>query len=158
MKAVAAVLVSSALVGGAWAQTSTKPMSRHTTASSEGTMAQSDAKRDAAVEKHIEELHTSLKITAAQEAQWSDVANTMRENVKEMDRVIDKRMATAASATAIDDLKAYGEIAQAHANGIKKLATSFSGLYSAMSDDQKKAADAAFSHHGGHDGKKVASR
>jgi len=120
-------------------------------------MANSDAKRDAAVEKHIDQLHTTLKITPAQKAQWNDVATTMRENAKEMDRAIDKRAASAASATAIDDLKAYADIAQTHANGVKKLATAFSGLYSAMSDDQKKAADEAFSHRG-HDEKKVASR
>lgn len=162
MKVVAAVLVSTALAGGAMAQTATKPMNTHTSGASDSmshdSMAQSDAKRDAAVEKHIKELHSSLKITAAQEAQWNEVAGTMRENAKEMDRVIDKRMTTAGTATAVDDLKAYGEIAQAHANGIKKLATSFSGLYSAMSDEQKKAADAAFSHKPGHEAKKVASR
>ena len=155
MKVVAAIFVSTALVGGAVAQSATKSTATRMPAE---TTAQSDAKRDAAVEKHIEELHGSLKITAAQEAQWGEVANTMRQNAKEMDRVIDKRVATASSATAVDDLKAYGEIAQAHANGIKKLATSFSGLYSVMSDEQKKTADAAFSHHGGHEVKKVASR
>jgi hypothetical protein len=121
------------------------------------TTANSDAKRDAAVEKHIDQLHTTLKITPAQEAQWNEVAATMRDNAKEMDRVIDKRAASASSATALDDLKAYADIAQTHANGVKKLATAFSGLYSAMSDEQKKAADEAFNHRG-HDGKRVASR
>jgi hypothetical protein len=124
---------------------------------SESGMGQSDAKRDAAVEKHIDELHATLKITPTQEAQWNEVATTMRENAKEMDKAIDKRAANGATATAVDDLKAYGDIAQIHANGVKKLATTFSALYAAMSDDQKKAADAAFNHRG-HEGKKVASR
>jgi hypothetical protein len=74
-----------------------------------------------------------------------------------MDRAIDKRAEIAASATAIDDLNAYADIVQAHANGVKKLASAFSGLYFVMSDAQKKEADEVFSHRN-HEGKKVASR
>ena len=163
MKVIAAVLVSTFVFGSAIAQTSdpSSPSPRASAAASsstsEFTAANSDTKRDAAVEKHIDQLHTTLKITPAQEAQWNEVAATMRDNAKEMDRAIDKRAASAASATAVDDLKAYADIAQTHANGVKKLATAFSGLYSAMSDEQKKAADEAFNHRG-HEGKRVASR
>ena len=158
MKVVAAVLASTFVLGGAVAQTPAPSANTHSSAAtSDSAMAQWDAKRDAADEKHIDELHATLKITPMQEAQWSEVANTMRANAKEMDQAIDKRAANAATATAIDDLKAYGDIAQTHANGVKKLATAFSGLYSALSEEQKKAADAAFSHRG-HEGKKVASR
>jgi hypothetical protein len=81
----------------------------------------------------------------------------MRQNAKDMDQAIGKRAANAATATAVDDLNAYEAIAQIHADGVKKLAAAFSGLYSSMSDDQKKAADEAFGHRG-HEGKKVASR
>jgi hypothetical protein len=83
------------------------------------------------------------------------LAETMRENAIDLDRAIDKREANVASATAIDDLNAYADVAQAHANGVKKLASAFSQLYSVMSDDQKKEADEVFSH-GSHEGKKVA--
>jgi periplasmic protein CpxP/Spy len=159
MKVIAAVLVSTFVFGSAIAQTSdpSSPSPRASAATSDSTTANSDAKRDAAAEKHIGQLHTTLKITPAQEAQWNEVAATMRDNAKEMDRAIDKRAASAASATAVDDLKAYADIAQTHANGVKKLAAAFSGLYSAMSDEQKKAADEAFNHRG-HEGKRVASR
>ena len=158
MKSIAAVLVSTLVFGGAVAQTSDpSPSPRASAATSGTTMANSDAKRDAAVEKHISQLHATLKITPAQEVQWNEVAATMRENAKDMDQAIDKRTANAPTATAIDDLKAYADIAQTHANGVKKLATTFSGLYSALSDDQKKAADEAFNHRG-HESKRVASR
>jgi periplasmic protein CpxP/Spy len=163
MKIIAAVLVSTLVGGAAVAQTSDPSTSdpstspRASAAAANTNTANSDAKRDTAVEKHIGQLHDSLKITPVQEAQWNEVAATMRDNAKEMDRAIDKRAAGAATATAIDDLKAYEDIAQTHANGVTKLATAFAGLYSTLSDEQKKAADAAFSHHG-HDGKKVASR
>ena len=48
--------------------------------------------------------------------------------------------------TAVDDLKSYGEIADAHANGIKKLTPVFADLYASMSDAQKKEADTLFRH------------
>ena len=158
MKVIAAVLVSTFVFGSAFAQTSGQSASPHAAAdSSPATLANADAKRDAAVEKHIKELHVTLKVTPAEESLWSEVAQTMRENAKNLDRAIDKRDAHVATATAIDDLNAYADIAQAHANGVKKLASAFSGLYTAMSDDQKKQADEVFSHRN-HEGKKVANR
>jgi protein CpxP len=81
----------------------------------------------------------------------------MRENAKELDRAIDKRDTNVASATAIDDLNAYADIVQAHANSVKKLASAFSALYSAMSDAQKKEADEVFSHRS-HEAKQIAKR
>jgi len=80
MKSIAAVLVSTLVFGGAVAQTSDPSPSPQASAATSGTaMANSDAKRDAAVEKHIGQLHTTLKITPAQEAQWNEVAATMRD-------------------------------------------------------------------------------
>jgi protein CpxP len=158
MKAIVALLASTFVIGGAIAQTPDPSASSGASAdASSSAMANSDAKRDGAVEKHITELHASLRITKAEESQWNEVAETMRENVKNLDRAIDKRDANVASATAIDDLNSYADIAQAHANGVKKLANAFSGLYAVMSDDQKKEADEVFSHRG-HDGRKIAKR
>jgi protein CpxP len=161
MKMTIAVLVSTFAFGSAIAQSPESPSASanpHPAADvSRSTMMKSDAKRDDAVEHHITDMHAKLKITPAEESQWKEVADTMRENAKAMDKAIDKRDASLASATAIDDLNAYADIAQAHANGVKKLAKSFSGLYSMMSDDQKKEADEIFSHRN-HEGKKVATR
>jgi periplasmic protein CpxP/Spy len=152
MKVIVAVLVSTFVFGGAVAQTPDQSGSPH---ASSPAMANADAKRAGAVEKHIKDLHATLKITPAEESQWNEVAETMRENAKDLDRAIDKREANVASATAIDDLNAYADIAQAHANSVKKLASAFSRLYSVMSDDQKKEADEVFSHRR-HKGRKVA--
>jgi hypothetical protein len=109
-----------------------------------------------AVTKHINALHSSLKITAAEESQWSTVAATMRANASDLDGAINKRSANAGNATAIDDLNSYADIAQAHADGIKKLATAFSALYAAMPDEQKKVADQVFSQR--HENGKIARR
>jgi periplasmic protein CpxP/Spy len=161
MKMIIAVLISTFAFGSAFAQSPESPAasaSPHVAADApRSTMMKSDAKRDDAVEHHITDMHTKLKITSAEESQWKEVADTMRENAKAMDKAIDKRDASLGSATAIDDLNAYADIAQAHATGVKKLAKSFSGLYSMMSDDQKKEADEIFSHRN-HEGKKVANR
>jgi hypothetical protein len=46
--------------------------------------------------------------------------------------------------TAVDDLKTYSAIAEAHANGIKTLIPVFEALYVSMSDTQKKEADILF--------------
>lgn len=158
MRVIAAVLVSTFAFGAAVAQTPEQSASPHPMSDASGSaMANANAKRDSAVEKHIAELHLTLKITAAEEPQWNEVAEAMRSNAKDLDRAIDARDASRGSATAIDDLNSYAEIAQVHANSVKKLAGAFSVLYAQMSAEQKAAADEAFSHHG-HDAGKVAKR
>jgi protein CpxP len=157
MKMIVAVLVSAFVFGAAAAQTTDQSASPAAANATRSEMAKSDAKRDSAVEQHIAELRTQLKITPAEEPQWKQVAETMRENARDLDRAIDKRDASIASASAIDNLNSYSEIAQVHANGVKKLASAFSGLYSVMSDGQKKEADMVFSHRD-HEAGKVASR
>ncbi len=96
------------------------------------------------VEAHIAQLKAKLHITAAQEALWNDVAQNMRDNAKAVEDLTKKRIADAPNLTAVDDLTSFQEIAQAHADGLKKLTASFGALYAAMSDDQKKNADAVF--------------
>jgi len=155
MKVIAAVLVSTVVFGAAVAQASDPSASPAN--ATPAAMAKSDAKRDFAVERHITDLRTQLKITVVEEPQWTVVANTMRENARDLDQAIDKRDATIAGATAIDNLNSYSTIAQVHADGVKNLASAFSGLYSVMSNAQKKLADEVFSHRD-HEAGKVASR
>ena len=100
------------------------------------------------VEARIKELHTKLMITPEQEEAWNNVAQVMRDNAKTMEALIKARSENASTMTAIDDLKSYGEIAQAHADGIKKFTSVFEPLYAGMSDAQKKSADMLFRHHG----------
>jgi len=97
-------------------------------------------------ELRIKDMHTKLNITAAQEPQWDKVAQVMRDDAKTMDTLTQARTDHAKDMTAIDDLKSYGEIASAHADGINKLTPVFSDLYASMSDAQKKEADMLFRH------------
>jgi protein CpxP len=101
---------------------------------------------EARVEAHIKDMHAKLKVTAAEEDQWAKVAEVMRDNGKKMDELTNARMANAKTMNAVDDLKSYGEIADAHADGIKRFAAAFATLYASMSDAQKAEADALFQH------------
>src|SRR5665647_1020688 len=92
------------------------------------------------VELRIKDMHAKLKITSAQEEQWAKVAQAMLDDAKTMDALTQIRVDHAKDMTAVDDLKSYGEIADAHANGIKKLTPVFADLYTIMSDVQKKEA------------------
>ena len=96
------------------------------------------------VEARITNIHAKLKITAAQEDQWASVAQVMRDNEKTVEPLIKARRENGKTMTAVDDLKSYGEITDAHADGIKKFTPVFATLYAGMSDNQKQEADALF--------------
>ena len=95
------------------------------------------------VDARIKSLHDRLKITSAQEPQWNAVAQVMHENAQTMEQAIQQRHQTQ-NMTAIDDLKAYQAIAQAHLQNVQKLIPPFQALYDTLSPEQKKAADDAF--------------
>src|SRR5712691_6464449 len=90
------------------------------------------------VEARIKELHAKLHITQAQEGLWTNVTQVMRDNAQTMDALAKARAANAKTMTAVDDLKSYGDIADAHAAGLKKFTPVFGALYASMSDAQKK--------------------
>jgi protein CpxP len=109
-------------------------------------------------EARIKDLHARLKITPAQEDQWNKVTQVMRDNAKTMDTLNQARFEKAKTMTAIEDLKSYSEIAQAHADELKNFIPVFEELYASMSDDQKKDADTLFRHGGQKSHKKSKSK
>jgi hypothetical protein len=97
------------------------------------------------VEQRITSLHAALKITPDEDSKWNDVAQAMRENAAAMDKLIaESRTTPPQNMSAVDDLKLYQKFAQAHVDGLKNLISSFSTLYAAMPDGQKKIADQVF--------------
>src|ERR1700687_1800700 len=97
------------------------------------------------VEQRITNLHAALKITADQGTQWNAVAQAMRENATSMDKLVAATRTTPPqNMSAVDDLKSYQKVAQAHVDGLKNLISSFEKLYAAMPDAQKKVADGVF--------------
>jgi len=104
MKKYYLALASSLLISNAFAQT---PVSVPASAAGMSkTEMKSDAKRDMTNEKHIKELHARLKITADEEALWTNVAGTMRDSTRLIDQAFDKRAANISKASAVDDLNA----------------------------------------------------
>lgn len=97
------------------------------------------------VEQRITNLRASLKITPDQDAKWNAVAQAMRENAANMDKLIAANLTTPPqNMSAVDDLKTYQKFAQAHVDGLKNLTASFQTLYDSMPDAQKKVTDQVF--------------
>ena len=95
----------------------------------------------ARVEARLTEFHAKLQITPAQEGLWQQVTAVMRDNAKTLDELIQVRAAQARTISALDDLKSYSAIADAHAEGLKKFLTAFEPLYVSLSDAQQRQAD-----------------
>ena len=105
--------------------------------------------RGESVEQRIKSLHAALKITPAEDAKWNNVAQAMRENAAAMDKVVAETRTTAPQGmTAVNDLEMYQKFAQTHVDGLKNLISSFTVLYDAMPDAQKKVADTVFNTFG----------
>jgi hypothetical protein len=99
------------------------------------------------VERRIQDLHEKLKITTVQESQWQAFAEVMRDNAQMVDVVLKERSEKLHAMNAVDDLRSYQKLADAHADGLKKLVPAFEALYNTMSKDQKKTADVVFAEH-----------
>jgi hypothetical protein len=124
------------------------PAAAQTAWSSHHHHANAEAKRET-VEERITGLHAALKITADEESNWAGVAQSMRENEANMQKLVADRTAEAPNSNAVRDLRTYERFAQAHANGLKNLISSFETLYQAMPDTQKVLADQVFQKYGG---------
>jgi hypothetical protein len=144
--ACALALTTALLIVPALAQTtpSAPPPASAPSAKSAPAPARPISRRMAAVEARIRNLHARLHITAAQEPQWEPVAAAMRENAERIERMVRERNAKVRTMNAVENLRTYAEIADAHAEGLTKLVHAFDNLYDTMSPAQKKNADAIF--------------
>lgn len=110
------------------------------------------AKSEDHVDQRIKDLHEKLKITADEQPQWDAFVKVMRENEAAIHDLVEARHANE-NATAVDDLKSYKKIADAHADGIGKEIPVFEDLYNKMTPDQKANADDVFRTYEGHEHK-----
>lgn len=145
MKKAFVILAATLSMSGAFAQ------SAATAASAPAAVAASSADVRAAqhqqrVEERITWLHTQLKITPEQEPQWKAFADVMRSNGQTMGDLYKQRMEGENTRNALDDMKQYAQISQAHAEDMQKLVTAFEPLYTSLSPEQKKLADQTFRH------------
>jgi hypothetical protein len=100
------------------------------------------------VEARITKLHSTLNITPAQEDLWKNVTQVMRDNAQTMEALTKARAEKATSMTAVEDLKSYAEIVDAHAAGLKKFVPAFEPLFASMSDAQRANANTMFRGNG----------
>ena len=96
------------------------------------------------VENRIKELHAQLRITSAEEAQWNQFAEVMRENAREMDQTLMQRAQQFSTMNAVQNLQSYAQLAEEHAQRVQKLVPAFENLYNAMPEQQKQIADQVF--------------
>ncbi|MGF6599848.1 protein CpxP [Paraburkholderia sp. GAS448] len=144
MKKTLVMLASTLAMSGAFAQTpapASAPAAAPAAAPASGA-----ARYEQRVEQRIAYLHSQLKITPQQETQWKAFADVMRTNGETMAGLYEQRMSNTATKSAVEDMQQYATIAQAHADGMKKLVDAFDPLYSSFSPDQKKLADTTFRH------------
>ena len=95
------------------------------------------------VDARIAELRAELNITAAQEPQFTALADVMRTNAQAMETLLQER-AKATDTSAVASLKWYERLTDTHAEALKKFIPAFETLYTSFSDTQKKEADAVF--------------
>lgn len=101
------------------------------------------------VDQRIATLKTALKITSDQDAKWNTVAQSMRDNANQMEKLVaTKRAIPPEKTTAVDDLKTYQEFTQVRLDGLKNLNAAFKALYDSMPAEQKKNADMVFEKYG----------
>ena len=96
------------------------------------------------VERRIKELHAQLQITPAEEPQWNEFAQVMRENARDMDQAFMQRAQQFPTMNAVQNMQSYEQISEEHAQRVQKLVPAFQKLYDAMPDQQKQLADQVF--------------
>jgi len=96
------------------------------------------------VERRIKELHSQLQITPAEEPQWNEFAQVMRENARDMDQAFMQRAQQFPRMNAVQNMQSYEQLSREHAQRVEKLVPAFQKLYDAMPDRQKRLADQVF--------------
>jgi periplasmic protein CpxP/Spy len=99
---------------------------------------------EARVEARIKDLRAKLHITPAQEPQWDQFAQVMRQNARDMNQAGMNRAQQIPSMNAVQDMKSYQQLAEAHVQRLQKLIPAFEALYNAMPPQQQQLADQVF--------------
>ena len=84
------------------------------------------------VENHIKQLHAQLRITPAEQLQWDQFAQVMRENARDMDQAFMQRAQQYPTMNAVQNMQSYEQMAEARVQHLQKLVPAFNNLYNAM--------------------------
>ncbi len=105
------------------------------------------AQARARVERQIKRLHDDLKITPEQTSAWNAFADVMRANADHMDTLYQERARSFDTMSAVDSMRSYQRIVQAHAEDLQRLVPAFGQLYESLSPQQRQTADRMFRYH-----------
>lgn len=95
------------------------------------------------VEGRIAFLRAELRITEAQAPLWNAFADALRANARKMNEMQQAMMAQGAAPMNLPQRLAQHEtMLTAHAEGFRAMRSAVQALYAALSDDQKRIADA----------------
>ncbi|MBV9747997.1 MAG: Spy/CpxP family protein refolding chaperone [Acetobacteraceae bacterium] len=100
------------------------------------------SQRDMRVQQQLRDLYTQLRITPAEEPQWDGFARTLQANADRMHQLWASR--PTGQVSALDDMRNYTRMAQAHAEDMQRLVAAFEPLYTSLSSEQKATADRVF--------------
>src|SRR5262249_60279983 len=87
-------------------------------------------------DREIADLKRQLKITPQQEPQFNAFAEAMRSNDQQLDALM--RQQGPGTPDAVEGLKRAQQLAEAQANGLKRLRPRLTGLYEGMAGPQNK--------------------
>jgi len=154
--AVAATLIlGTAFAGGALADEAPMMLAAAAPAVTSADLDRPLVTSDSRDEERIRSLHDRLGITSSQEGVWGQLAQVMRTNDDKMEVLSTARHDLSPKMTAVEDLRSYGEITEAHAAGIRAFTPAFETLYNTMTPTQKANADNIFRHTGTKGAKKT---
>ena len=85
-----------------------------------------------------------MHITPAEETQWNQFAEVMRQNARDMDQAFIQRAEQFPTMNAVQNLQSYEQLAEDHAQRVQKLIPAFENLYNVMPEQQKQLADQVF--------------
>jgi uncharacterized protein YajQ (UPF0234 family) len=110
------------------------------------------------VEARLAEAKTKLKITSAQEAQWSAFADVTRRHAKAADERMKamrdgKQSQAQGKLTAVERLERRQQMAAAHSQRLTEVIAAAKPLYAALSAEQKAIADDMLTPRRGHGGR-----
>jgi periplasmic protein CpxP/Spy len=145
--ASAAMAALLALPGAALAQSAPAPVTPPAAAAAASPLTTQPAPGNNAeqrVETHIRQLHAQLRITPAEQPQWEQFAQVMRDNARDMDQAFMQRAQQYPTMNAVQNMQSYQQIAEAHAQHLQKLVPAFDNLYNAMPQQQQQLTDQVF--------------
>jgi hypothetical protein len=93
------------------------------------------------VDGRIAFLKAELKVTAAQEAQWQQVATAMRDNASALDQAIAMARQNRSATDAVQRLEQHQQFAKLRADGDARLLTAFKPFYASLSPEQQQMAN-----------------